>query len=313
MEELSQLVEPWQLTLRQLSSGKLNIQVRFRVLGDTLLTNERWDGALLGTGATARDYVTVSGNNSPRNVYWQGAEFTGNRLAIAPANSECEFHTPLGSDHWVLLVPRTRFTRYFGIESETELVPGAGYLVPEPAAVLRFSGLCNRILDGTLPASLAAEPETLRDELLNHLADLQPTTHSHWDDKKGRYLILRRALEAVDAYPELAGAEQLADTVGVSQRVLELSFRQHLGTSPHRYLKLCRLNRLHRALRELQPELSSVTAVMKQHGMDELGRTAGEFRALFDELPSETLRQRAPSRSTSFLEHVAETGLSRGP
>ena len=304
-EELSQVVEPWQLSLRQLASGKSGIRVRYTAVDDIMVTNERWCTNMLGHGGTARDYITVGGNSAAFPVFWQGEAFVENRLALAATNSECEFHTPHGANHWVILIPRERFTGYFGIESETELFSGAGILVSEPQAARRLARLCNNILDGPdgEPApEHSNEPGALRDQLLSRVADLLPGSPITSGELNGRYGIFRRALEATEALHELPTVEQLTQAVGVSQRVLELAFKQQLGISPHRFLKLCRLNNLNHALQLSSPHQSTVTDLMEQHGFSEFGRTAGEFRKIFDTLPSDTLNSLRRPRPGSFLD-----------
>ena len=83
---------------------------------------------------------------------------------------------------------------------------------------------------------------------------------------------------------------ELATTVGVAERTLRTAFNQHFGVGPARYLQLRRLHSIYRALRESEPDETSVAQVFVHHGEWEFGRVAGRYRALFGELPSETLR-----------------------
>lgn len=87
----------------------------------------------------------------------------------------------------------------------------------------------------------------------------------------------------------------VCEVAGVSERTLEYAFRERLGVTPMRYLKLHRLNLVHRRLESAGPEHAGVTEVALACGFYDLGRFAGEYRALFGELPSETLaRSRMP-------------------
>jgi AraC-like DNA-binding protein len=62
-------------------------------------------------------------------------------------------------------------------------------------------------------------------------------------------------------------------------------------TSPKRYLKLWQLHQVRRALRAVSGGEESVTDVATLHGFYELGRFAGEYKALFGEAPSQTLHK----------------------
>ena len=61
-----------------------------------------------------------------------------------------------------------------------------------------------------------------------------------------------------------------------------------------------RLNLVRRVLRELGPADTTVSRVAGRHGFTELGRFAGEYRALFGESPSETLRTYYPATAASL-------------
>jgi AraC family ethanolamine operon transcriptional activator len=65
-----------------------------------------------------------------------------------------------------------------------------------------------------------------------------------------------------------------------------------LGITPIRYLRLVRLNRVKQELLIASPETVKIMDVALKWGFLELGRFAGEYRQLFQELPSETLCNR---------------------
>jgi AraC family ethanolamine operon transcriptional activator len=105
----------------------------------------------------------------------------------------------------------------------------------------------------------------------------------------------RAAVARVEEYLEARRGERIAiptlcGVAGVSERTLEYAFREQLGMTLVRYLKVRRLNQVQRALREAEPGSTNVTQVALQWGFLDLGRFAGEYRALFGELPSQTLR-----------------------
>jgi AraC family ethanolamine operon transcriptional activator len=77
----------------------------------------------------------------------------------------------------------------------------------------------------------------------------------------------------------------------VSERSLRNAFYDVYTTSPKRYLKIRQLHRARHALRSADDGPATVTTVATFHGFFELGRFAGEYKALFGETPSQTLQK----------------------
>jgi AraC-like DNA-binding protein len=84
---------------------------------------------------------------------------------------------------------------------------------------------------------------------------------------------------------------EICSAIGVSERTLRDCCHDHLGMGPHRYLWLRRMHLTRRALRDADSARTSVTEIATAHGFWELGRFSVEYRNLFDESPSATLRR----------------------
>jgi AraC family transcriptional regulator, ethanolamine operon transcriptional activator len=84
-------------------------------------------------------------------------------------------------------------------------------------------------------------------------------------------------------------AGSLAAAAGVSERTMRNIFHDYYGVAPLRYLKLRRLHMVRSALKQADPHRHTVTDVVKQFGIWELGRFAQAYRRLFGETPSQTL------------------------
>jgi AraC-like DNA-binding protein len=83
----------------------------------------------------------------------------------------------------------------------------------------------------------------------------------------------------------------ICKAVGVSERTLRAACQEQFGLSPTRYLWLRRMYLARRRLAATQARPASVTEVAMANGFWELGRFATEYRSLFGETPSMTLRR----------------------
>ncbi|MBC2660179.1 AraC family transcriptional regulator [Novosphingobium flavum] len=84
--------------------------------------------------------------------------------------------------------------------------------------------------------------------------------------------------------------EKLVEVSGVSARALFDGFRKFRGTSPMAYLRSVRLQRAHEDLKNAGPG-ASVTEIACRWEFYQFGRFAAQYKTMFGELPSETLRR----------------------
>jgi AraC-like DNA-binding protein len=84
---------------------------------------------------------------------------------------------------------------------------------------------------------------------------------------------------------------ELCAATGVSERTLRACCQEHLGMGPVHYLWMRRMHLARRALMRADPVTATVTEVATDLGFWELGRFAVEYREMFGESPSASLRR----------------------
>ncbi len=92
---------------------------------------------------------------------------------------------------------------------------------------------------------------------------------------------------------------EICVATGVSEKALRRCCHEHLGMGPVRYLWLRRMNLVRSALLRADPATATVTGIATDHGFWELGRFSVEYRALFGESPSASLRRLSGDRCTA--------------
>ncbi|MBC3205477.1 helix-turn-helix domain-containing protein [Pseudomonas sp. SWRI111] len=106
-------------------------------------------------------------------------------------------------------------------------------------------------------------------------------------------MIMKRVGEwAADSPEDALNLLELAQVAGVSLRQLQQAFKAYTGMTPSHWLRLRRLNSAHRELLRRRPSETTVAEVAMHWSFWHLGRFSSSYRALFKELPSETLKRR---------------------
>lgn len=85
------------------------------------------------------------------------------------------------------------------------------------------------------------------------------------------------------------GPEEVAAAVRVSTRALFVGFKNHLNTTPMRYLKDLRLDMVRDTLMNLEPQRASITTVAMDYGFHHLGHFCAAYKERFGEQPRETV------------------------
>jgi len=91
-----------------------------------------------------------------------------------------------------------------------------------------------------------------------------------------------------DANPRMA---EICAALDVSDQMLRWCCEDQLGMSPTSYLRLHRMQQVHRALWNGNRDTASVSEIARQYGFRDPGRFAARYRALYGELPAATLRR----------------------
>jgi AraC family ethanolamine operon transcriptional activator len=304
VEEQSDAVDPWQVMLRQVSPGSFQGTMQFARIDEFLIYRDNWSQRTVATGALPADYLAVAGPARPNSgIDWCDAELTTQRLALALPDAELDFIIPSQTPHLVLLIPVHCLELYFGEEAANSLLLSKRHHFQCNAQLSgRFLNRLQWMLDKYLsqPALLTdpGEQRAARNYLLDELAALDLSTHQNSPNirRNSQRLALRLALDYGESLRANISVPEFARKTGINQRSLELLFKKTLGITPRQYLYGQRLHGVHRELQLRQPAERCVTEVATSWGFSELGRFAGDYRHLFGELPSATLKKHPASK-----------------
>jgi len=105
-----------------------------------------------------------------------------------------------------------------------------------------------------------------------------------------RAKLVRRAQDYIQAHiHNPITLKDIYTVLEVSRRTLFYSFESVFGVTPMEYIKAQRLQGARRALKQADPQTASAAAIAHQWGFWNSGHFAKAYKAMFNELPSQTL------------------------
>ncbi|WP_416672958.1 helix-turn-helix domain-containing protein [Egbenema bharatensis] len=147
-------------------------------------------------------------------------------------------------------------------------------------------------------ASFLKSPESERilfEDFLPQLVDALPPFPS----RSRQALCIPRRFDLVEQANEYMHANlqksftlmDLCKALNTSKRPLNYGFQEVFGISPMAYLKALRLRSVRRQLQTADPTTTVIANVAHQYGFWSLGHFSRDYKTMFGELPSETLKQ----------------------
>jgi AraC family ethanolamine operon transcriptional activator len=233
----------------------------------------------------------------------------GMLLAAAP-QAEARFVVEPGWESITYLLPSNTMRAQLDARQRSDRwyrPPGLELLQADPALVRELHAWGRRLVhaalaepgrfDRSAQRRFAAQVE-LVDLLLAALrtrADGEPCRKQLTRQQQSRILKIAedRALALAGERPNVS---DLCRTAAVSERTLEVAFKQTVGLTPVAYLTRLRLHRVRDALQSEDRTGRTVSSIALDWGFWHFGEFSRAYRECFGELPSQTLRRgRSPN------------------
>lgn len=310
--EMVALQPQWQLDYQQLSRGRFQGHIVNASLPGLHLTQESSNRSARQQGQLFKDDIGLLLADSSRGpCRFHGQVAHQHTVMLGPAG-ELDLLTPDECHMRAILMPRSAFMGLlWQIHPRAAEQAGDAHrtiqLTPHESRRLR------ELIDLAMQAVLAAP-----DHLLTNAAarQMQDAIMLAWHDvlaargkpervgsltRNSRRLMVERSCHYVREHlAEPPTMLALCRLMGASPRKLAYCFQDVLGMSPARYLRLMRLNGVHRALRVNRHEggTDTVQDIAARWGFWHMGAFAGAYKAMFGQLPSETLCSASTSPET---------------
>lgn len=234
-----------------------------------------------------------------------GEPIQAGNVVLHKGGQQFELLTPDNLDFWGVVVREDdlmRRAREMDCESWLEDRLGCSIMRTGPADIQVALQTCTALLRTRPEIRASQHPAldlSLSESTLDMLFALFASTMPPERERKAirlRHGLVERADEYVRAHSDrLVTISELCGELGVSRRALQNCFQEILGLNPHAYIRAVSLNAVRSQLRNLQSPYTSIQDAAAAFGFWHMSQFAQDYRQLFGERPSDTLRRRQHS------------------
>jgi AraC family transcriptional regulator, ethanolamine operon transcriptional activator len=302
-DEHADNLKDWDQSYDQVSAGRFNGSLVDAWFNDIQIFREITNQSVIQTGSCCSESLLfgIPLSMEGTGIFCdqplpQGAIFS------LDSNSEFTLRTPKNFDVIGIAIRQTQLDNFI-ISTDDGMALGHAPRLPTVVVESRHFGELRRFLrtlcdvldtDPTLLAHAQVQ-RTLSSALLGHLlASTQSAIHGPTapPSYQARKAIVERAREyTLSHVDELVTVAELVEVIGVSRRTLQYCFQDVFNTNPVQYLRGIRLNGARRELRNRNSHTTHVQDVAARWGFWHLSHFSTDYRTMFGELPSETLRK----------------------
>jgi AraC family ethanolamine operon transcriptional activator len=297
-DALTTAVSKWNHHAVQLGSGPFHGRLSQAHTSWLQLYRAAWSPGMLVQGhATPGSMVFAVQRGGAQRAVWRGEELAASQVIMLDGGHEIDFHTQLDCDMLVVSIDTSVLGEHIEALRGRPLAPAgtdARLVLASGTAKHELVHRWMTLLTGALRLGrdltdrrIAAQLEAT---VLEALLTSALTSGRDAPLVERRRAALRARQYMVLNMDEPLTIQDICLASRTTQRTLHLGFRDAFGTSPKRFLKALRLNAIHRDLQRAKPN-ETVTDLACRRGFFHFSNFAADYRRLFGELPSETLRR----------------------
>jgi len=301
--EMESALSAWDHRYRQIGRGAFSGSLFLTQAGSLGLFRNRWERAIHYQGVAPKGTVALAITlNQSNEGRWMGQRLGFDDLIVAGCEVEGEYRSASLWDSIVCTIPEAELAQQIAEithdDPEKFIALGIARLSPQAAAQVRqatLSYLGEIQQFGARPAlqSMLMERASALVELLAQvLVDSRRPRCMSVPLHKQRQIIRKTEKYVYSLGDQPLRIGLLCRELGVNERTLQYAFRRAADTSPLSYLKTQRLNQARRALHAAGPGEVRIKVVTYSHGFRHLGNFCKDYKQLFGETPSDTLRRR---------------------
>jgi AraC family transcriptional regulator, ethanolamine operon transcriptional activator len=300
-DEFSHVVHAWDLDFHQLDMGKCEADMFQFASSRSLLSNAKFNRQYDQRGsAPSGKWTFVLFSEQTPSIVWHDKEISNNTIIVFKPGSEIDCVSRPGFENFTLSYSEEYLNELcanLGLPGINKLANGNETFECSMLELSNSRQDLRQVIDSLENNFLAINNSSLihtvdvdfPEQILLTLARSVPIKN---ESLRVRKQVVKQIKHYLAEYPgEPVTVSQLCKITRVSIRTLQYAFLEHYGVTPKTYLKNFRLNNVRQELWKSDPDFTRVNNVANLWGFWHMGQFAADYRKLFDELPSETLRR----------------------
>ena len=279
--------------LHQVGKGSFQADMFHASIGKGILDSARYSNSILTEGTVSEDNMSFGFIHHCKNEF----NFNGNTLhkhdiLMGDEGGPLSTCIPAGT-HWSSFQFKRDDLLKLGIQldKDNSKIFHLNQKMQEDLST-KLGGILNYLEKENDEKVAQINTELLYHHILgiyaNALDDIKDVAHLKRDES---LLLSKKILNYLkDHADQPIQLIELTTLTGKSERTVERIFKKYFGIAPYAYLKLHRLHLIRYQL--LKTEGSTIGDIALKHGFTQMGYFGNEYKKLFNEMPSQTLRKR---------------------
>lgn len=304
VHEHAAAISPWNLHYAQISAGKVESSLLQLSTPRCHVFRERINQRVVQQGEAPREQVCFAFPvAAPGKAHVQGREVDEHCMLFLQGGDEFMCHLPMDTDLFAITFDRALFEAQLEHTASPERIVA---LMKQPVVKVASQDLhaCReRLLNIFYWAMLSIEdghgqhPQHEQELELSLLAELLALLSapdcgaSRQISTIRSYIVDKLHRQTMSDAINVPSIFEVCEQMQVSRRTVQNSFQTVTETTPRNYLRCVRLNGVRRALMSTSAEQITIGDIASRWGFFHLSHFAEDYRALFCELPSQTIRR----------------------
>lgn len=303
----------WDHELNQLEPGPFQGELLGLDVGPLEITYNKWGRKVHYRGVPPAGAIAVIiTTNQSGECVWMGEPVIEGDIFIQCADKEAELFTPSYWDSFVLVIPESMLAAYlsdFSCDNSDEIMrshsihsfrhdqisslQSAGRAILSTAAGLNSKRDANphlkKMAESIVEMTALTLTESKQKQSKSKICRLL--------DRRGQIVLVRKAQEYCLENPaQKLRISSLCRELKINERTLRHAFHNSIKISPLAFLKMIKLNRVYKKLRESDYSQTLIKQVAYEYGFFHLSQFSQDYKRVFGELPSQTLVSKQPSK-----------------